>query len=84
MNSPAMAMSFNLVPILEMAARVDDNPMMGEMIDTLKESGKDAINMTYVIDDGVNFRIEIQDGIFALLGAAGTQMQGLQGGNEDF
>lgn len=84
-KSPAMAMSFNLVPILEMAARVDDNPMMGEMIDTLKESGNDAINMTYVIDEGVNFRIEIQDGIFALLGAAGAQMQGqLGGGNEDF
>jgi hypothetical protein len=41
--------------------------------------------MTYDIDDGVNFRIEIQDGIFALLGAAGAQMQApFPGGNEDF
>ena len=41
--------------------------------------------MTYVIDDGINFRVEIQEGVFALLGSAGTQLQaqGL-GGNEDF
>ena len=84
-QSTAMSMSFHLVPILEMAARVDGNPMMEEMIDTLKESGNDTINMTYDIDDGVNFRIEIQDGIFALLGAAGAQMQApFPGGDEDF
>jgi hypothetical protein len=84
-QSPAMAMSFNLIPMLEMAARVNDEPMMNELIDTLKESGSSAINMTYVIEDGVNFRVEIQEGVFALLGAAGTQMQGQGlGGNEDF
>ena len=83
-QSPAMAMSFNLVPILEMAARVNDDPMMGTLIDTLKESESSAINMTYVIDDGVNFRVEIQEGIFALLGAAGTQLQGQMPGSEDF
>ncbi len=85
-QSPAMAMSFNLVPMLEMAARVNDDPMMNELIDTLKESGSSAINMNYVIDDGVNFRVEIQEGIFSLLGAAGQQMQGMQPGfgNEDF
>lgn len=84
-QSPAMAMSFNLVPMLEMAARVNDDPMMDTLIDTLKESGSSGINMTYVIDDGVNFRVEIQEGVFALLGAAGTQMQGQGlGGNEDF
>ena len=75
-QSPAMAMSFNLVPMLEMAARVNDDPMMDTLIDTLKESGSSGINMNYVIDDGVNFRVEIQEGVFALLGAAGTQMQG--------
>jgi len=59
--------------------------MMNELIDTLKESGSSEINMTYVIDDGINFRVEIQEGVFALLGSAGTQLQaqGL-GGNEDF
>lgn len=84
-QSPAMAMSFNLIPMLEMAARVNDEPMMNELIDTLKESGSSEINMTYVIDDGINFRVEIQEGVFALLGSAGTQLQaqGL-GGNEDF
>ena len=78
-------MSFNLIPMLEMAARVNDEPMMNELIDTLKESGSSEINMTYVIDDGINFRVEIQEGVFALLGSAGTQLQaqGL-GGNEDF
>ncbi len=84
-QSPAMAMSFDLIPMLEMAARVNDEPMMNELIDTLKESGSSSINMSYIIEDGVNFRVEIQEGVFALLGAAGTQMQsqGL-GGNEDF
>lgn len=84
-QSPAMAMSFNLIPMLEMAARVNDEPMMNELIGTLKESGSSEINMTYVIDDGINFRVEIQEGVFALLGSAGTQLQaqGL-GGNEDF
>ena len=61
-----------------------EEPLVEDMRERIAEVGKDRFSVTYdVVDNEMKVRMEIQDGIFQLFGAAAESMQGM-GGGADF
>ena len=59
-----------LAPILRFASGVATEPALEKMADTLEESGKDRISVfSDVIENGIESRLEMEDGILALIQA---------------
>ena len=59
-----------LAPILRFASGVTTEPALEKMADTLEESGKDRISVfSDVIENGIESRLEMEDGILALIQA---------------
>lgn len=57
-----------LVPILQFASGVTPEPVLEQMADMLAESGKDRISIfSDVIENGIESRLEMEDGILALI-----------------
>ena len=76
-----------LSPILRFASGVTAEPALDEMAETLEESGKDRISVfSNVIENGVESRFEMQDGILALISAAvkAAQAGAFQGDVDEF
>jgi hypothetical protein len=79
---PPMQLNVALLPILKFAASVDNsnNEIVSEMIKVLEKSGKDKINLlSQPIKNGNNVRIQVEEGILQIIGAAAqkAQAQGL-------
>lgn len=65
-----------LTPIMKFAAGIDGAEMVAPMAEKLSEVGRDRIRVvSRCVDKGLQTRLEIQDGILALIGVAAEQMQ---------
>ena len=80
---PPMQLNLALLPILKFAASVDanNNEIVTEMIKVLEASGKDKINLiSQPIKNGGNVRIQVEEGVLQVIGAAAKKVQGQLGG----
>ncbi len=72
-----MEWNIYLTPILRFAAGIDGAEMVAPLADKLDEVGRDRIQIvSRCIKNGLQTRLEIQDGILALIGVAAEQLQG--------
>jgi len=64
-------MTFSLTPIMEFAAEMDDNPMVGSILESLQESnGKDHLKLYGIpVKNGFTYRFELEEGIIGAVGA---------------
>ena len=76
-----MELTVSLAPVLKLLSQAPDaNPILGAMATTLKESGKDKIQLTsQPIKNGALYRLEAEEGILKILGAA-VRLAAAQGG----
>ncbi len=78
-----LLMQYNVfvTPILKKVAQIQGEDQVAKMAEVLAKTGRDRVRMTSnSIKNGVDFRIEIQDGILQLIGAAvGPMMGQMQG-----
>jgi hypothetical protein len=79
---PPMQLNVSLLPILKFAASVDNSnankAIVSEMIKVLETSGKDKINLiSQPIKNGNNVRIQVEEGILQMIGAAAKKAPGL-------
>lgn len=79
---PPMQLNVALLPILKFAASVDtnnaNNEIINEMIKVLGPTGKDKINLiSQPIKNGNNVRIQVEEGILQIIGAAAKKAPGL-------
>jgi hypothetical protein len=74
-----------ITPILEFAASTTGQPMLDDLIEKLKEVGRDKITAySKPIENGVFSRIEMEDGPLALIQTAVTGFQQAMGADSDF
>ena len=76
-----------LTPILRFASKITSEAGLTQMVDVLEESGKDRISVfSDVIENGIESRIEMQDGILALIktGAEAFQSGAFQSETDEF
>ena len=65
-----------VTPILRFASKVTSEAGLDQMLDVLEESGKDRISVfSDVIENGIESRVEMQDGILGLVKAAAEAVQ---------
>ena len=70
-----------LGPILRKVAQMQDEEVVQQMADKLTASGRDRIRFSANgVDNGVQMRVEIQDGILEIISIAAQQMGGMMGG----
>ncbi len=64
-------LTVSLAPILKLMSKAEDaNPIIGAMAATLKESGKDKVQLTMQpIKNGALYRLEAEEGILKILGS---------------
>ena len=83
-DQPQSQMNLYMTPMLKFAAGMPGAEMLEMMADTMEAAGRDRIHIqSNSSNNGFKSRIEIQDGILELLGAAGGMMGGM-GGGADF
>ncbi|MES1213469.1 MAG: hypothetical protein ABUL64_02690 [Singulisphaera sp.] len=65
-------LTVSLAPVLKLLSKTEDaNPIIGAMAATLKESGKDKIQLTaQPVKNGYLYRLEAEEGILKILGSA--------------
>jgi hypothetical protein len=65
-------LTVSLAPFLKLLSKTEDaNPIIGAMAATLKESGKDKIQLTsQPIKNGSLYRLEAEEGILKIIGSA--------------
>ena len=82
-GSPARAL-VSLAPVLKFAASVDDDKTLAALADSLASTpGRDHISLTArSVERGVVYRLEVEDGILQLIGAA-AKLQGTEAGNRE-
>ena len=84
-DQPQSQMNLYMTPMLKFAAGMPGAEMLEMMADTMESASGDRIHLeTGSSKNGFKSRIEIQDGILELLGAAGGMMGGMGGGGADF
>ncbi len=68
---PPFQMTLALTPIMEFVAEMDDNPMVGSVLEALKETGgKDHVKLHGIpVKNGFTYRIELEEGIIGAIGA---------------
>ena len=78
--------NFYAAPIMNLISQIDTEQQLVEtMRDKIREVGKDRVRFTYdVVDKEMKVQMEVQDGIFQLLGVAVENLQGMGGGGADF
>lgn len=61
-----------LAPIMQFAASIEDDPMIKSLAETMqKAAGKDRVRITQkTVDRGMAVRLEVQEGVLQLIGAA--------------
>ncbi len=73
-DTPGKPLELNvaLAPVLKLMSQAEDaNPILAQMAATLKESGKDKVQLTVTpIKNGQLFRLEAEEGILKILGSA--------------
>lgn len=67
-----LELTVSLAPILKLMSKAEDaNPIIGAMAGTLKESGKDKIQLSVQpVKNGALYRLEAEEGILKILGSA--------------
>ena len=72
------AMHVALTPIAEFIASVEENPMVGTVLDALKNSGgKDHLRIKGIpVSDGITYRLEIEEGVLKAIGQGAMMAQG--------
>ena len=79
----AMQYNMYLAPMLELSSKVDGNEITQEMAEKLAESGKDRIRLDFEwIKNGIQGRLDIQDGVLELFSVAMQNLGGMGGGAE--
>ncbi len=74
---PSLQANVSLLPILKFIESVDENPQLGALVKSLEQTGNDRISLTAkVIERGVSYRLEIEDGVVKILGEAGRRLGG--------
>ena len=69
--------SFHLLPVMRFFSRVQDAEQLADIIDALPETDNDMMQMSMrVVENGQNFRFEMQDEILQILTAIGQQVAG--------
>ena len=80
MAKEMMQYNFYITPILKFAANMEGDPNMEKMATALETAGNDRVSMTAnLIDNGINMRFEMQDGILGLI-KVGVETMGGGGG----
>jgi len=68
---PQMELQVSLVPILRFAQSIDENPIVGQILRSLENAGKDQIMLSSRIQQRqVITRFEVQEGILQAIGQA--------------
>ncbi|MFK7766209.1 MAG: hypothetical protein AB8B55_03120 [Mariniblastus sp.] len=68
MAKEMMQYNFYVTPMLKFAASMEGDPAMEKMAAALEAAGKDRVSMTAdLIENGINVRFEMQDGILSLI-----------------
>lgn len=76
-NVPPFQFNLALLPILKFAQSVDDNPALPALVELLEQAGNDRVSLTArAIPRGAQYRLEIQEGVLQVIGAAGKQFSG--------
>jgi hypothetical protein len=85
-NSPApMQMNMHLAPIMRKVGAMQGQDMAIDMADKLASSGRDRIGFVMNgIKNGIDMRIEIEDGLLELIGMAAQMGMGGGPGRADF
>jgi hypothetical protein len=81
-----LPMQFNLfvAPLLKKISEIDGDATLVQMAETLEGKGNDRVRITSeAIENGISMRIEVQDGLIALIGIAGQAFGGM-GPGADF
>lgn len=85
-KAPEYPVIYNLrvTPILEYAASTTGQPMLDELVDKLKEVGRDKMSIySKAIENGLFTRMEMEDGPLSLIqDAVQSGMNAMQGGAE--
>ena len=82
-SSVAMQYNMYLTPILRLSANIEGEELTEKMADKLAESGKDRIRLDIKwIENGVQGRLDMQDGILEIIGVAAQNLGGAFGGAE--
>lgn len=77
--------NLRITPMLEYAASTTGQPMLDDMVDQLKEDGRDKITVySKAIENGVFSRMEMQDGPLALIQTAISGFQEAMGSGSEF
>ena len=73
-----MELIISLAPILEFTASIEDDPIVKMLAETIKKAaGKDHIRLSQSnIDRGVTARLEVEEGVLQLIGAAAKARSG--------
>jgi len=83
----AVPMQYNmrLAPILAKAAQMQGEDMPRQMAEKLAANGRDRIRFVMTtVENGLDMRFEIEDGLLELIGMAAQMGQGMMGGGADF
>ncbi|MBW3597721.1 MAG: hypothetical protein KY475_10645, partial [Planctomycetes bacterium] len=77
-NVPPAQFSVAVGPILKFAAAVKEDPLTTMLASTIKENQEnDHVSIrSQAIENGVRYRIEVEQGVLELIGAATKMMQG--------
>ena len=76
-TSDMMQYNVNIAPILDFFATMEGDPNVEAMAKALKEAGNDRIQVTSNwIENGVNMKFEMQDGILGLIKVGVDAFQG--------
>ena len=84
-NQIAMQYNLYLAPILKLSSKIEGEEMTELMAEKLAESGKDRIRLDVEwIENGVQGRLDIQDGVLEMIGVAAQNFGGMNGGGAEF
>ena len=67
-------LTVSLTPIIEFANSIDANPLIGSVLDALRDADKDHVRLSVQpVENGFRYRIELEEGVLQAIGA-GIQM----------
>lgn len=71
-SAPPFQMTFALTPIMEFVSGIEDNPLVGSVLEGLQESAnKDHVKLHGLpVKNGFTYRIEMEEGVLRAIGEA--------------
>ena len=59
-----------LTPIMEFVNSIEENPLVGSVMDALKDQDKDHVRLSVLpVENGFRYRIELEEGVLQAIGA---------------